>query len=157
MEQLTEYQKDKLINSWQLPEEGERLFSADNLIDAYFNGKKQGVEDYKALVLEKLHFNLEKSGELTFKCISEIKIKNFTPVSAKLRINTYKNYSVLIFVNKEDYINEGFIDIYQYSGNLEIENESEFFSIDFHFAYKGDCFNEKAVINDGYTINFSKI
>ena len=145
-----------LVEDWQLTKDDNK-FDANDVIEAYFNGKKQGHEDFKALFVEKFHSNLNKSGSLTAKCIAFIKENGFTPVFAKLKVSSFKSYSVLIGVKEEDYNNENFLKIYDHANVLEMEDDSDLFSISFHFAYEGIGFNQKAVINDGYRINFSKL
>ena len=156
MKQTTS-QTEKLIESWELPEHGEKLYAADAVIEAYIKGKKEGLEHKEKLFFKQLTENLDKSGANTKKTIECLKSIGVTPLSAHLKANSFHDFYVLVTVSEEDFLKESFIKAYDFTEELEQSTSEDLYSISFSFINKTPHFNEKALSSDGFIFTFKQL
>lgn len=153
----TTREKHKLIDSWQLPNEGERLFSADFVIDAYFRGiddAELGVEQ-KVLVLRKqFEANLTEAAKNTAKVYDQLKVREMTPISAHLKTDTFDRFDILILVEESDLLKEAFDEIYNMTRAMEDAVTEDGYSVSFSFINKSEHFDEDMLFSDGYIFTY---
>lgn len=154
----TSREKHKIIDSWQLPDEGERLFSADFVIQAYFKGKSDGAEEsveQKVKVLKKqFEANLDQAAKNTGKIYEQLKQKGMTPISAHLKTDTFDRFDILITVSEEDVLKESFHDIYQMTRAMEEAVSEDGYNVSFSFINKSNQFDEDMLFSDGYIFTY---
>lgn len=150
-------EKHKLIDSWQLPNEGERLFSADFVIDAYFRGKDDGEQsvEQKVLVLRKqFEANLAEAAKNTAKVYEQLKVREMTPISAHLKTDTFDRFDILILVAEEDVLKDSFDDIYKMTRAMEVAVSEDGYNVSFSFINKSQNFDEDMLFSDGYIFTY---
>ena len=146
---------EKQTKKW-IPTNREDLIS-NQLIDAYLNGKKEGMEYYKILEVNKLSDNISKSGIITVELINTLYGNNFNPIGAYLRIISLDRFEIMITIPEEDYLKEDFLAMFDEISNIETVSKGELFNVFFSFCSVNGCFDEHIVSSDGYSFKLEKI
>jgi hypothetical protein len=141
--------------SW-IPTSKEDTFN-NQLIEAYMNGKKEGMEQHQKLIFKKLEENIEKSGFITFELINMLKGRRFNPIDAYLRVNSWDKFDIMITVSEEDYLKEEFFFLFDVVSNVEKRYKVELFGIFISFCSINKHFDEQSVSSDGYSLKLEKI
>ena len=84
-----------------IPASREDSFS-NQLIDAYLNGKKDGMEYYKILETNKFNENIKKTGFIIAELVNTLKLSRFNPIDAYLRVNSLDKFEIMITIPEED-------------------------------------------------------
>ena len=130
---------------------------SNQIIDAYLNGKKEGMEYYKILEANKLSDNINKSGIITVELINELYDNNFNPFGAYLRIISLDRFEIMITIPEEDYLKEDFLIMFDKISNIETASKDELFNVFFSFCSVNSYFDEHIVTSDGYSFKLEKI
>src|SRR4051812_21051446 len=86
----------EMADTWELPnDKGEKLYSADTVIEAWANGKTEGQELQKKLLIQKFSENMSAASKHTDEIIAILKANNITPLTAHLRPNSIYRLEVL--------------------------------------------------------------
>jgi hypothetical protein len=142
--------KHKIVESWQLPVDGDKLYPVDTVIDAYIKGKNDGLEQTVKLMVKQFNNNMNRAAEDTGKVISFMREKKFNPLSAHLRVESFDNFSILITVPENDFISDSFKDIYVFTDNLQKYAAEDLYNLSFSFIDKSESFDNEILISDGY-------
>jgi len=142
--------KHKIVESWQLPVDGDKLYPVDTVIDAYIKGKNDGLEQTVKLMVKQFNNNMNRAAEDTGKVISFMREKKFNPLSAHLRVESFDNFSILITVPESDFISDSFKDIYVFTDNLQKYAAEDLYNLSFSFIDKSESFDNEILISDGY-------
>lgn len=137
---------------WQSPQSGEDKFSVNQIIAAYEVGFKSGKDSVNRLVTENFRNNLTNIGKKTESLIEVLRDKNFSPVSAILKIEDWDKFEVLIILPEEELLKDTISEIYEEIGKL-IKESTSYFKFDFILAGKNKSFNWKKVSSDGFKLH----
>lgn len=146
---VTEY------NSWKI-ERPEGMHSTDVVIDAYITGKKDGLQLAQKTAIAQLKKNIEKAGDQTKKLLDHMESIGFSAVDAYLRIISIDNLEVLVAVKQDDFLNDKFLDVYNWLAALEEVAREEIFNISFSYIDLSENFDEQIVFSDGFIHKFKK-
>ncbi len=131
-------------------------FTADEVHDAYKKGEKDGIEKGKKHYVDQntktLTYNLPLSAnkaELLIKSLKE-KLDISVPI-AYLRIDGIAKFSVLILIEKKDFLSDKMREAYAISQQIE-EEENQPFEISFSFAMNADNISNDVIDADGYKL-----
>ena len=135
----------------------EESYTSDDVITAYMKGKKDGMEDYKKILLEKLSSNMSTATKLTESFCSEITSEYKVEFKkAYLRIADITKFEVLIPVPETKFVSNDFRKIYLLADKVKQVNNNETFYITFSFMPISEQFNEQALINDGFAMQYER-
>ena len=145
---------EKQTQSW-IPTSKEDSLS-NQLIDAYLNGKKDGVEQHQKLILNKLDENIEKSGSISLSLIKTLKENKFNPIDAFLRVRSWDRFDIMITVSEDDYMKEEFLEMFDVVSNIENSSKDELYGVFISFCSINNFFDEQNVSSDGYLLKLEK-
>jgi hypothetical protein len=140
----------KAIESWELPDNGEKLYSADAVIDAYLRGKREQLEQAKKVIMDKFESNLVKAASNTEKLFSLLREAGIKPFAAYLRARSFDIFEVLITLGEEDFLGDQIEKVYSYASEIEQQSGDELFKITYRFTYTSESFNYRLLKSDGY-------
>lgn len=155
---LSEKEKNQIIDSWelQLSDSGAKLYSCDAIIDAYLQGKNEGLAQGQKVLKKHFETNLKKSASATSVMFQLMSDKSVNPIDAYLKPISFDQFDILILISQEDFIKESISDIYNQSYALETSKNEDVFNISFSFINKSESFNESLLQSDGYLFRYSK-
>lgn len=147
---------NKILNplNWELTSPKERMFTSNHVIDAYFAGHKDGLEQNEKLIMDKLVSNINLSGDFTNELIEKMKGIGVTPTQAYLKINSWDDFTILMVVTEEDFLNENIFNVYNLITEFESSKKSEFFNISVSLLDSDGEHNEDCIMSDGYNFKF---
>ncbi len=134
---------------------GKDTFSADDLIDAYFAGRKDKSNEDTQLRLDKLESNLKRAQDLSLKLVSEIKSNGFDCSTVKLKIKDIYHFSSIFLINEDDFCNDDFLKIYEKSIALKKEvNADRTFDFTTIFTPESEDIEKDSMVADGYILSY---
>jgi len=142
-------------DAWGLTSPKEDLFSGDDLINAYIQGKKEGLEQTKKLVFDHLIKNIDKSGNHVDEVISFLKENNFTLIAAYLKINSWDNLSIMLIIPEKEFIEDRILIAYDFLADFEANIKEELYTLGFNICDTDDKLNEQHIISDGYFLKYN--
>ncbi len=145
---------------WELQptsEKGEKVsFSADVVINAYLQGKRDQHDDTERVLEEKLNENLGKAMEISSKFFNTLKSKEIKCRLVLLKPKKITEFESIFIVDKRDYISPQFEDVYR----LAISEKTKINSDTFHFSYifipYSESLNREQLLSDGYVLEYVK-
>lgn len=138
--------------NWELTSPKDLQFSSDQVIDAYLKGKQEGLELQQKLVVEKLMSNIAKAGNHTSELLENIKNKSLNPVSAYLRINSWDDYTILVVLPLNEFLDPRTLELYDYISELESKVEEDMYRIQVSLCDTESEINEHYVRSDGFAL-----
>lgn len=136
-------------------DKGKDTFSADDLIDAYFAGRKDKSDEDSQLRIEKLESNLKKAQDLSIKLYEEIKSSGFNCSTVKLKIKDIYNFSSIFLIDEDDYCDDKFLKIYEKSIALKKDvNEGRTFDFTTIFTPESKNLEKEIMVADGYILSY---
>lgn len=150
---------NEIINpaSWEFTSPKEKLFSSDHVIDAYLKGKNESLEQQQRLIIEKLISNINKSGKHTSEILTFLKKKEFNPFSAFLRINSWDDFSILIVLPQEEFLDEKILEIYNFISEFEQKVSEEMYQIQVTICDTDENIDENYIRSDGFALKHKMI
>lgn len=138
--------------NWELTSPKDKLFSSDHVIDAYLKGKNDGLEQQQRLIIEKLVSNINKAGKHTTDILSFLKKKKLNPISAYLRINSWDDFSILVILPQEEFLDKKMLSVYDYISELENKVDEDMYHIQVSVCDTEDNIDENYVRSDGFAL-----
>ncbi|MCZ2129327.1 MAG: hypothetical protein LC109_03570 [Bacteroidia bacterium] len=138
--------------NWELTSPKDKLFSSDHVIDAYLKGKNDGLEQQQRLIIEKLVSNINKAGKDTTDILSFLKKKKLNPISAYLRINSWDDFSILVILPQEEFLDKRMLSVYDYISELENKVDEDMYHIQVSVCDTEDNIDENYVRSDGFAL-----
>jgi hypothetical protein len=152
--------------NWDLTTSKDKLFSSDHVIEAYFKGinegrakginegrKKgivEGLEQGQKLVLDKLKNNIDKSGKHTSEILNYFKDQKFNPIAAYLKINSWDDFTILIVVPENEFIDPKFLPIYNYISKFESDVNEELYRLQIMICDTEGKIDDNYIKSDGF-------
>lgn len=137
---------------WELTSPKDKLFSSDHVIDAYLKGKNDGLEQQQRLIIEKLVSNINKAGKHTTSILSFLRKKKLNPISAYLRLNSWDDFSILIILPQDEFLDKRILSVYNYISELENEVDEEMYHIHVSVCDTEDKIDENYIRSDGFAL-----
>lgn len=158
METTTSHITEK---DWKLnpikTDKGTDRFSADDLIDAYFNGKRDQVDEEKQLRLDKLKENIEKASNLSVEIFNHIGELGFRCEMIFLKVKSIYNFTSLFLIEEDDYCDDRFLEVYKKTISIKnVSNVGKTFDFTTIMTPSSDSFDKKSVLADGYILSYGK-
>lgn len=140
--------------NWELTSPKDKLYSGDPIIDAYLKGKSDGLEHAQRLIIEKLTVNINKSGKYTTAILAFLKKRKLNPISAYLRINSWDDFSILIVLPQEEFLDKKMMTVYDYISELETNVCEEMYHIQVSICDTEEGIDENYVRSDGFALKY---
>lgn len=132
-----------------------KTFSADDLIDAYFNGKRDQIDQERQLRIEKLNGNLRKAAQLSVQIFDFIKDSGFTCNMVYLKVKNIYSFTALFLVDEDDYCDDSFLQVYEKTIEIKkAENTSTTFDYSTILTPTTKYFDKKSILVDGYILSY---
>lgn len=144
-------------SDWKGPQQGEERYSPNQMIAAYQAGLVKGVDNVSKLVQEQFQRNFEIASSATKKLVDRMAMLNLHPLAARLRVESWDYFEILITLPEEHWLSEGAIELLDFSATVEEQASSESFHLVLHFCGVGPIFNESLVEADGYVWNYKPL
>ncbi len=152
--------RNRIDGDWELQTTDEQkkrdLFSADAVVNAYLQGRKDQNIENERILTEKLNENLSKAMKLSASFSDILKSKNIKYIHVLLRPKQITEFESVFVIDKEDYISPQFEEIYK----LAIEKKVHVNSDTFHFSYTfipySESLNRNKLSSDGYVLEYVK-
>lgn len=152
---VTDKEVEGVLNpiNWELSEPKDRMFTSDHVVDAYFEGKTEGLKHAEQLILKSLQENIETAGNITSAVLKTMRNDfGFTPISARLKIDSWSNFKILILLPKSEFLSPKIFDLYDTITQIENETSKEFFQVNYSIFGFADNINDGCLISDGYQL-----
>jgi len=151
----TTHTTDK-ARSWELTIPRKQHFTSDEVIDAYFKGKddglKAGADAERTLVLKALQNNMSRAGQDTMKVLAACKAHRLPVDKALLRIDTWHRFSVMVVVDEKAFQSSKMLKVYDVVNALEDSSRTDQYAIRFSFVSGGRELDQKTLQADGYVL-----
>lgn len=138
--------------NWELTSPKEKLFSSDQVIDAYLRGKNEGLEQAQKLILEKLNDNIVKSGKHASELLVYMKKRGFNPQAAFLKINSWDDFTVLIILPENEFVDEKIDGVYDYFTEFETLISEKLYHMHISICDTVDELDESYIHADGFVL-----
>ena len=155
--------KSTLSNSqihWELKPSVERkekkIFSADELIDAYFKGKKDLIDDTTKVLFEKFSKNLALAKKVSEELFESLKKENYNCKYVLLKALNVTNFENLFIIKKSDFISDRFREVYRQSREKKAKINNQTFNLSFSFMPYSEKINENRLLTDGYILKYAE-
>ncbi|SES00271.1 hypothetical protein [Pedobacter rhizosphaerae] len=145
-----------ISEKWNIEAPNQNLFTGDQVIDAYLSGKKDGLRSAEKVILDRLDNNVDNSGTQVLDLLKFLDRKNISGNDAYLKINSWKDLSILISVKESDFYNESFLNVYEFVEHLEETLNSETCHVEFSFVDFNEKLNDYNLHCDGYVLKYNK-
>lgn len=133
---------------WQVVE---GTYSCDDLIDAYLKGKQDRLIEIEKAMYKNLTENAYKTCDIVFEVINKFKKSGFKPKDVFLNIISWDYFKALILISERDFLSDGFLKMYNYISEVEKNNKTDYFRIEFMVSDTENFLPEKAE-SDGFII-----
>lgn len=141
---------------WKVENDQQKLFTGDQVIDAYLSGKRDGLQSAQKVILNQLQENVDKSGQKVNELLSHLDGLSFNGTDAFLKINSWNYLTVLVSVKEDDFFNESFLKVYEYVEKLESELNNEACHVNFSFVDYNNSLNHYTLKCDGFILKYQR-
>lgn len=131
-------------------------FTGDHVIDAYLKGKRDGLQSHQKTLLNSLKTNVDHCAQYAHDIIRHLTELKFNDSTAFLKINRLDNFKVLIAIKEDDFLNPGFLKIYDYVCEIEENICNDTFNVDFTFLDYNKEINENNLNSDGFILKLKE-
>jgi len=153
MDTRTTINKQKQSPNWNVAKDS---FTGDELIEAYFKGCSEGVDQFKRVLLKKLNENLMMAQSLGSKFISNLNNDNIICTSAHLKYLDIERYKIIFVINRDFYFDfEKMTPIYEMAEIFETTNSKDDFYIEVSFVPGIKTLNNHRLISDGFIFHYN--
>lgn len=143
-----------LPNKW---ETSDSSITADDVIDAYFLGKKDGVnEEYEKLKKEFL-INLKLASSIAEELFGITEDNKLALDEVYLKVDNFNSFDILFLVNESIYNdNLNIRNVYALGRNLKNKYQSDRVKLNFSFAPNSNDLCKSSLYSDGYLVKYEK-
>ncbi|MDR2591320.1 MAG: hypothetical protein LBC59_00740 [Chitinispirillales bacterium] len=149
------------VDSWLLrPQtefEKEKFFSSDELIDAYFKGRRDQVEESKKVLLKIFSDNLKRAQQTCedfFAALEKNGVKGFF---VSLKAESVTIFDAIFVVPTQKFLTHDFDAVYKMAREKKKELVTTTFNISFSFMPLTDSLDEEQMLMDGYILKYGKV
>ncbi len=139
----------------RVEEKTKKWYSADEMIDAYFKGRKDQKDESEKILYEKFEKNLQQAKEITADFFALIMAEHKIKCKfAKLRANRITDFDAIIVVSQSDFISDEFKKIYSLARKKKEEVNTNTFQISFTFMPETKNIDENKLLSDGFILRY---
>jgi hypothetical protein len=136
--------------------EKEKFFSSDAVIDAYFKGRRDQVEENKKVLIKTFSDNLKRAQQTCedfFAALEKNDLKGFF-VSLKAESVTF--FDAIFVVPAQKFLTHDFDAVYKMAREKKKEIATTTFNLSFSFMPLTDSLDEEQMLMDGYILKYGK-
>jgi len=135
-------------------------FTGDEMIDAYFLGKKAGIEagwDEKFKILaNQFTKNLESAVKISEDLYKEAADNHILLKSIHLKAEGLTKFTSLFVADCKDYVSDSFLKVHSIARKYRANNKNEDIYMSFLFMPYSDSINKDCITSDGYFLSYDK-
>ncbi|MBE9492094.1 MAG: hypothetical protein IMY70_04355 [Bacteroidetes bacterium] len=132
-----------------------KIYSGDDVIDAYLKGKKDQKNSDTQVFIDKLKDNLNLAKSISEKLYSIIINHGFKCKIVKLKIKDIYTYTSLFIIDEDDFCKDDFLKIYKESIKIKKEvNTSKTFNYNTMFSPDNRELSDNCVSIDGFYLSY---
>jgi hypothetical protein len=140
----------------QIEIEKEKHFSADKVIDAYFTGKKHGLEENKKTLLELFSDNLELAKKNCEEFFTILEANSVRCAFVALRATDVVNFDAIFTVPAEKFLAPDFDNIYKMALDKKNNINTDTFKLYFSFMPLTNSLDEGRMLADGFILKYGE-
>jgi len=130
-------------------------FSANELIDAYQQGKEEGRDELFSILDETVRRNLKKAFGQSEKLFGYLeKNTKVTPEKVFMRMESPTEFCSLFLVSEADYVSEEMLEVMKEAKSRELEIREQAFSLTFSFMALSEHTSEASILSDGFNFSY---
>ncbi len=152
--------KSRIKDDWEFQPSREqkkrKLYSADAVIDAYFQGRRDEKIENEEILFEKWQKNLNKAKKLSADFTDILENKKIKCKHVLLRPKKITEFESIFIVPKIDYISPKFEEIYKLSISKKTKGNSDTFHFSYTFIPYSQNINREKLSSDGYILEYVK-
>jgi hypothetical protein len=135
----------------------ENIYSCDQVIDAYFKGKSEGMQQTQKLIMQQLDLNVGKTVEQTDRLIEHLASKGFHILAVYIKIDDWDNFTILAAVPDDEWCDPQFLDVFNYVMEVEERVSNKFYRLEIQLFGVPDTesLNEQSIFADGYILKLN--
>jgi hypothetical protein len=137
--------------SWIRTTPSSSQFTGDDVIQAWEQGKKDGVDEILRLAVTQLDENVKAAFAHTSELLSIMQNLGVKPSNAWLKISTWNRLHVLVLVDERDMLEGGIYEVYKEIQSIEDRENTGHYSICFSLVGDAPDLNHRLMESDGYT------
>lgn len=141
------------LNPLRTTDKGD-FFSADEVIDAYFQGKKNMLTEIKQTVADHFEKNLNVAKDESVLLLDAIISKGFKCQKILLKSKDLKRFNALFQIDEKDWCADGFDEIYQRSIEVKNKVNNDDFDYSVIFMPSGETTDNRSLNSDGYILSY---
>ena len=131
-------------------------FTGDELIETYFKGCSEGVDQYKKVLLQKLNENLNLAQFLGSSFISSLNSDGVICTAAHLKYMDIERYKIIFIISQDIYFDfERMYPFYEMAEAFEIEKSNNDFNIEVAFIPEVKSINKHRLVSDGFIFHYN--
>lgn len=135
-------------------------FTGDEMIDAYFLGRTDGVKagwDEKFIILAKqFGKNLETAVKIAEDLYKEVSDANISLKTVHLKSEGMSKFTALFIADGKDFESENFLKVHSISRKYRGTNQNKDIYISFLFAPYSEKLSQDCLDSDGYFLRYDK-
>ena len=135
-------------------------FTGDEMIDAYFLGKKAGIEvgwDEKfKIIANQFAKNIESAVKISEELYIEAAESNILLKSIHLKADGLSKFTSLFVADAKDYVSDSFLKVHSIARKYRGNNKDEDIYLSFLFMPYSDSINKDCLTSDGYFLSYDK-
>jgi len=147
-------------DSWSLrPQteiEKEKLFSSDTVIDAYFKGRRDQVEENKKILLKTFSDNLKRAQQTCEEFFAALGKKGVNGFFVSLKAESVTIFDAIFVVPAQKFLTHDFDAVYKMAREKKKEIATTTFNLSFSFMPLTDSLDEERMLMDGYILKYGK-
>lgn len=134
----------------------EKIYSSDEIIDAFFNGRQELFERDKRILLDTFSSNLDHAKAVCEEFFDTLWNSNIRCKFVLLRALAITQFDAVFIVPKEKFLSSDFINVYKMARKKKTAVNTTIFQFSFSFMPLTDSLNEECMLNDGYILRYGK-
>ncbi len=134
----------------------EHVYTGDDLIDAFLIGKEAGKDEHYRILLSQFKENVQNATELSEELMNSVLALKINPVDIRIKADDITSFKTLFIVDKKDFLDDSFREVYTLSRGVKNKSETEKFYISFSFTPSSAELNEDCLIADGFFLKYDK-
>lgn len=143
------------VDSWQLSQDGPRMYSTDAVIDAYLKGKKDGLDEQQKAIQSIFARNYQKSSQHTTELYNFLASIDIIPVSAHLKFNSFVSFEIIVLLSEYDFLSDKMDKMYTWCREFQNRVEEDSYRICFSFIDFLEGFDFTQLISDGFNARYN--
>lgn len=146
---------DQEIDSWNLADSGERLYSTDAVIEAYLRGKKVGLDEQQKAIQKTFADNWKKTGAHTLALFEALSNLDIQPISAHMKVASLISFEIIVLLSEADFLGEKMGKVYMWCREFQNQVAEDSYRVRFNFIDALEDFDYSQLISDGFGAKYN--